>query len=103
MSPVSFCRRASSETRSSTSSLSSFVITFPLCNGRTSDLEQAELDLMPVLIDGFDFDDHLVAEAQLAAGGVAAETMLALPENPVAADRGHRDHALDEDLVELRS
>src|ERR1041385_280889 len=57
---------------------------------------------MPVLVDGFDLDDHLVAKAQLAAGRVAAKTVLALPEDPVvAADGGHRDHALDEDLVEL--
>src|SRR5213083_2095671 len=101
-SPFSFCRRVSSATRSSTSSFSSFPITFALCNGRTSDLEKAELDLVAVLVDRLDLDDHPVAEPHLAAGRLPAQAVLALAELPViAADSRHRHHPLHEDFVQL--
>src|ERR1043165_839657 len=77
-------------------------IAVPTCSRGSSDLRQTKLDLVAVLVDRLHLDQNVVAEAELAARGVAAQAVLALAEHPkVAADRRHRHHPLHEDLVEL--
>src|SRR5205823_10369953 len=72
------------------------------CNRGASDLDQTELDLAAVLIDGLDLHQHMIAEAHLAVGGLAAQAMLLLAELPViAADRRDGHHPLHEDGVQL--
>src|SRR2546430_5077389 len=77
-------------------------LSFPQCNSRSTDLDQAKLQLVAIFVDGLDLDGDFVAEPHLAACGVAAQAVLALAKDPeVAADRGNGNHPLHEDLVEL--
>ena len=78
------------------------ALAFAACNRGASDLEQTEFDLMAILVDGFDFDRHVIAEAHFAVRRFAAQTMLFLAVLPVvAADRGDGHHALNENRVQL--
>src|SRR5256885_4568020 len=78
------------------------ALAFAACNRGASDFDQAELDLSAVFVDRLHFDEHVIAEAELAAARLAAEAMRSFFESPeIAADRRHRNESLHENRVEL--